>query len=327
MRGARLFARAATRLVACAALIGGGMPAHASESHAIAMHGAPALPADFTHFGYANPAAPKGGRLVQGVLGSFDSLNPFIVKGLAPQGLRAPLVSANNAISGYVVESLMVRGYDEPFTLYGLLAKTVETDAARGYVTFALDPDARFSDGTPVTPDDVAFTWALLRDHGRPNHRTYYSKVTKAEVLDERRVRFNLPGDDRELPLILGLMPVLAKHAVDPDTFEDTSMTPLIGSGPYRVSQVDPGKSITFARNPDYWGRDLPANRGFWNFDEVPSTITATPIRTTRRSRRACSTSARRMTRGAGRRLTTFLLSATSAWSRRPSRRACRSRA
>ncbi len=264
-----MFARAAARLVACAALISGGLPAHASESHAIAMHGAPALPADFTHFGYANPVAPKGGRLTQGVLGSFDSLNPFIVKGLAPQGLRAPLVSANNAITGYVVESLMVRGYDEPFTLYGLLAKTVETDAARSYVTFALDPDARFSDGTPVTPDDVVFTWALLRDHGRPNHRAYYSKVTKAEVLDERRVRFNLPGDDRELPLILALMPVLAKHAVNPDTFEDTSMTPLVGSGPYRVGQVDPGKSIMLVRNPDYWGRELAVNRGFWNFDEV----------------------------------------------------------
>jgi peptide/nickel transport system substrate-binding protein len=265
---ARVLACPAAWLLACAALV--GMPqARASEDHAIAMHGAPALPADFTHFGYANPAAPKGGRLVQGVLGSFDSLNPFIVKGLPPQGLRAPLVAANNALTGYVVESLMVRGYDEPFTLYGLLAKTVETDAARTHVTFALDPAARFSDGTPVTPEDVVFTWALLRDHGRPNHRTYYSKVTKAAVVGERGVRFDLPGDDRELPLILALMPVLAKHAVNPETFEDTSMTPLLGSGPYQVSKVDPGKSITLTRNADYWGRDLAVNRGFWNFDEV----------------------------------------------------------
>jgi peptide/nickel transport system substrate-binding protein len=267
-KGACALARV-VRLLGCAALIGGGIEAHAAESHAIAMHGAPALPADFTHFGYTNPAAPKGGRLVQGVLGSFDSLNPFVVRGLPPQALRAPLVSGNNALSGYVVESLMMRGYDEPFTLYGLLARTVETDAARSYVTFALDPDARFSDGTPVTPEDVMFTWALLRDHGRPNHRTYYSKVTKASVLDDRRIRFDLPGDDRELPLILGLMPVLAKHAVAPETFDETSMTPLIGSGPYRVSQVDPGKSITLTRNADYWGRDLAVNRGFWNFDEV----------------------------------------------------------
>jgi len=267
--GDRLFVGAATRLLGCALLIAGVTPARAGESHAIAMQGAPALAAGFDHFGYANPAAPKGGRLTQGVLGTFDSLNPFIVRGLPPQGLRAPLVSANNAISGYVVESLMVRGYDEPFTLYGLLAKTVETDAARSYVTFALDPDARFSDGKPVTAEDVVFTWALLRDHGRPNHRTYYSKVIKAEVLGERRVRFDLPGDDRELPLILALMPVLAKHAVDPETFEDTSMTPLLGSGPYRVGQIDAGKSITLARDPDYWGRDLAVNRGFWNFDEV----------------------------------------------------------
>jgi peptide/nickel transport system substrate-binding protein len=254
-------------LVVWAALIAG--PAHAAESHAIAMHGAPALPADFSHFGYANPAAPKGGRLVQGVLGSFDSLNPFTVKGLAPQGLRAPLTSANNAITGYVVESLMVRGYDEPFTLYGLLAKSVETDAARTHVTFTLDPEARFSDGKPVTAEDVVFTWRLLRDHGRPNHRIYYSKVTKADVIGERQVRFDLAGDDRELPLILALMPVLAKHAIDPENFEDTSMTPLVGSGPYHVSQVDAGKSITLARNAEYWGRDRAVNRGFWNFDEV----------------------------------------------------------
>jgi peptide/nickel transport system substrate-binding protein len=233
------------------------------------MHGAPALPAGFDHFGYANPTAPKGGRLVQGALGSFDSLNPFIVKGLPPQGLRAPLVSGNNVVSGYVVESLMVRGYDEPFTLYGLLAKTVETDATRSYVIFSLNPAARFSDGTPVMPEDVLFSWALLRDHGRPNHRTYYAKVTKAAVVGEHSIRFDLPGDDRELPLILGLMPVLAKHAVDPDRFEETSMTSLLGSGPYRVGQVDPGKSITLMRNPDYWGRDLGVNRGFWNFDEV----------------------------------------------------------
>src|ERR1700754_4191042 len=166
---ARAFSWVGPWLVLWAALNLG--PARSAESHAIAMHGAPALPAGFTHFGYVNPDAPKGGRLIQGVLGSFDGLNPFIVKGLAPQGLRAPLTSANNAITGYVVESLMVRGYDEPFTLYGLLAKSVETDAARTHVTFTLDPDARFSDGTPVTAEDVAFTWALLRDHGRPNHR------------------------------------------------------------------------------------------------------------------------------------------------------------
>ena len=248
----------------------GSVAAAAEPQHAIAMHGEPALAAGFKHLRYVNPDAPKGGRLVEGVLGSFDSLNPFIVMGLAAQGIRAPLVSGVNIISGYVVESLMARGYDEPFTLYGLIAKTVETDDARSYVTFALDPAARFSDGKPVTADDVIFSWQLLRDKGRPNHRFYYAKVKKAEAIGERAVRFDLAGsNDRELPLILGLMPVLAKHAINPETFENTSFAPIVGSGPYTIGKVDPGKSVTLVRNPDYWGRDLPINRGFWNFNEI----------------------------------------------------------
>jgi peptide/nickel transport system substrate-binding protein len=231
----------------------------AEESNAIAMHGAPALPADFSHMPYANPDAPKGGRLVQGFLGTFDSLNPLIVRGLAVQQIR-----------GFVVESLMARGNDEAFTLYGLLAKTVETDDARSYVTFHLDPRARFSDGQPVLAEDVLFSWALLRDKGRPNHRQYYSKVVRAEAPNPHTVRFDLEGaNDRELPLILGLMPVLPKHAVDVATFEETSMSPPVGSGPYRVSAVKPGASVTLTRNPDYWARDLPVNRGLWNFDEI----------------------------------------------------------
>ena len=163
----------------------------AEPSYAIAMHGAPALSADFTHMPYANPDAPKGGRLVQGLLGTFDSLNPLIVRGLAVQQIR-----------GFVVESLMARGNDEAFTLYGLLAKSVETDDARSYVTFHLNPLARFSDGQPVAADDVLFSWALLRDKGRPNYRQYYSKVAKAEAPDPLTVRFDFGGaPDRELPL------------------------------------------------------------------------------------------------------------------------------
>jgi len=227
--------------------------------HAIAMHGEPALPAGFDRLRYANPNAPKGGRLTQGILGTFDSINPFVVKGLALSQVR-----------GYVVESLMARGYDEPFTLYGLLAKTVETDAERSYVKFEIDPAAKFSDGKPVTAADVIFSWELLRDKGRPNFRTYYAKVAKAEALSERVVRFNLAGaDDRELPLILGLMPVLAKHATNADTFEDTTFEPIVGSGPYVISAVDPGRNITFKRDPKYWGKNLAINRGFWNFDEI----------------------------------------------------------
>jgi len=233
--------------------------AAAGESYAIAMHGAPALPATFAHMPYANPDAPKGGRLVQGMLGTFDSLNPLIVRGSAVQQVR-----------GFVVESLMARGNDEAFTLYALLAKSVETDEARSYVTFRLDPRASFSDGQKVTADDVLFSWALLRDKGRPNHRQYYSKVAKAETLDPLTVRFDFGGaQDRELPLILGLMPILPRHAVDAGTFEETSMAAPIGSGPYRVTAVKPGVSVTLTRNPDYWGRDLPVSRGLWNFNEI----------------------------------------------------------
>jgi peptide/nickel transport system substrate-binding protein len=238
-----------------------GAPCTADAKYAMAMHGEPALPPDFTAFRYVNPAAPKGGQLTQGVLGTFDSLNPFIVKGL-------PVPAAQ--IRGPVIESLMARGYDEPFTLYGLLANAVETDPDRSYVIFELDPKATFADGMPVTAADVIFSWQLLRDHGRPNYRTYYVKVTAATALTARTIRFDLAGNtDRELPLILGLMPILPQHAVDPERFEETSLAPPLGSGPYVVAEVDAGRSVTFRRNPGYWGRDLAVNRGQWNFDTV----------------------------------------------------------
>jgi peptide/nickel transport system substrate-binding protein len=254
-------AASAARAALCGAfaIFACATPAAAEAARAIAMHGAPELPDDFAASPYANADAPQGGRLVQGVLGTFDSLNPFIVKGLPVQSIR-----------GYVIESLMARGYDEPFTLYGLLARTVETDDARSFVTFSLDPAARFSDGVPVTAADVVFSWQLLRDHGRPNHRAYYSKVVKAEALDARTVRFDLDGsNDRELPLILGLMPVLPQHAIEVATFEDTTLAKPIGSGPYVVAEVDIGKRVTFKRDPNYWGRGLPINRGLWNFAEL----------------------------------------------------------
>jgi peptide/nickel transport system substrate-binding protein len=254
--------RSLLRLALCGTLVAVAVPvATAAPKHAIAMHGEPALGPDFTSMRYADPAAPKGGRIVNGVIGTFDSVNPFIVKGLAPPNIRS-----------YVIESLLARGYDEPFTLYGLLARTVDTDADRTYVTFALNPAAKFSDGKPVTAADVIFSWQLLRDKGRPNFRTYYAKVTKAEALDERTVRFDLSAaNDRELPLILGLMPVLARHTIDPEKFEETTFQPLVGSGPYILTDVNPGRSVTLKRDPNYWGRDLAITRGFWNFDEVRS--------------------------------------------------------
>ena len=169
----------------------------------------------------------------------------------------------------------------------------------RSYVTFHLDPKARFADGKPVTADDVLFSWALLRDKGRPNHRQYYSKVAKAEAPDPLTVRFDFGGaNDRELPLILGLMPILPRHAVDPATFEETTMTGPIGSGPYRVTAVKPGASVTLTRNPDYWGRDLPVNRGLVEFRRNQARllsrvqrpvrgVQARPLRLSRRARTA----------------------------------------
>jgi len=245
--------------LAVGALAFSALPVKAAPRRALAMQGEPAEPDGFTAFPYVDPAAPKGGRLTQGVLGTFDSLNPLIVKGIAP-----------NEIRGYVIEGLMARGYDEPFTLYGLLAESVETDDARSHVTFHLNPAAQFSDGHPVGAEDVVFSWRLLRDHGRPNHRTYYSKVAKAGIVGPRSVRFDFAGtNDRELPLILGLMPVLPRHAVDPETFEESTLKIPLGSGPYIVADFDPGKRFTLKRNPRYWGRDLPVNRGYWNFDEI----------------------------------------------------------
>ncbi len=250
----------AALMAACSFIL--GTPCAANANYAIAMHGEPALPPGFAAFRYVNPDAPKGGQFTQGILGTFDSLNWFNGKGL-------PLPEPQ--LRGRVIESLMTRGYDEPFTLYGLLARSIETDPDRTYVTFELDPRAAFADGVPITAADVIFSWQLLRDHGHPmKHRTYYAKVKAATALSTRIVRFDLAGDgDREMPLILGLMPILPRHAVDAERFEETSLTPLLGSGPYVVADVDAGRSVTLRRNPGYWGRDLAVNRGLWNFDTV----------------------------------------------------------
>ena len=247
------------RLAVAALFLIAASASHAERVHGIALYGTPKEPPGFTHFSYVNPDAPKGGRLTMSAYGSFDSLNPLIVKGVAANGIR-----------DFVIESLMARGLDEPFTLYGLIAETVEMPDDRSSITFHLNPKARFSDGAPITADDVLFSFQLLRDKGRPNHRTYFAKVAKAERLSDRDVRFTFDSaGDREIPLILGLMPVLPKHLVNPDTYENTSLEAPIGSGPYRVGKVDPGRSITFERDPNYWGRDLPVNRGRFNFDAI----------------------------------------------------------
>jgi peptide/nickel transport system substrate-binding protein len=234
-------------------------PAAATPVNGIAMHGTPKHPPGFTHFPYVNPDAPKGGRLVLGTLGTFDSLTPFIIKGVSPASLR-----------DYVYASLLARSGDEAFSLYGLIAESIELPEDRSAITFHLRPEARFSDGTPITPEDVLFSHAILKEKGWPYHRSHYAKVVSAEKLSAHSVRFTFgAGGDREIPMILGLMPILPRHKMSAETFEHTTLEPPIGSGPYTVVRVDAGRSITYRRNPDWWGRDLPVARGRFNFDEI----------------------------------------------------------
>jgi peptide/nickel transport system substrate-binding protein len=233
--------------------------APAEATHGIAMHGDPALPRDFPHLPHVNPGAPKGGRIILGQHGTFDSLTPFIIRGVAAAGLR-----------DYVFESLLGRSLDEPFSLYGLLARTIEVPPDRSYIVFHLDPRARFSDGHPVTTDDVIFSWEQLKEKGLPYMRAHYRTVAKASAVEPGMVRFDFgTHGNREAPLLLGLMPVLPKHRFDPASFEQTSLEPPVGSGPYTIATIETGRSITYRRNPDWWGRDLPINRGRFNFDEV----------------------------------------------------------
>jgi len=249
-------ARPALALLFTLLLIGA---AAAETAHGIAMHGEPRHAKGFRHFPYVNPDAPKSGRLVLGALGTFDSLNLFTIKGTTPAGLRE-----------YLFESLLVRSGDEPFSLYGLIAESIEVPPDRSSIIFHLRPEARFSDGAPITPEDVLFSHRMLKEKGWPYHRSYYGKVALAEKTGPRSVRFTFAtAGDREMPLILGLMPVLPRHKLDPETFERTTLEPPLGSGPYVLARVDAGRSLSYRRNPDWWGRDLPATRGRFNFDEV----------------------------------------------------------
>ena len=232
--------------------------AHSAPQHGIAMHGEPALPADFKNLPYANPDAPQGGILRQAVTGTFDSLSPFIVKGTPATLVRT-----------YVFESLMGRNSDEAFSLYGLLAESIDVSDDRQTFTFKIRPEAKFSDGTPVTATDVLFSMETLRDKGRPNFKNSYSKVTKVETPDDHTVTFHQEAGDRELPLIIGVMPIVPKHAWEGKAFDETSLDPIIGSGPYVIAEVKAGESITYKKNPDYWGKGLAITRGLWNFDTV----------------------------------------------------------
>ena len=228
------------------------------------MHGAAQLPPGAA-LPYADPAAArKGGRITFAMPGTFDSMNVLVPKGARVPALRDPLYG------NLVYESLLERNMDEPFALYPLLAAGFDVPDARDRVTFHLDPRAHFSDGTPVTSDDVRFSLELLRVKGFPYARSHYGKVAAIETPDAATITFRFPdAHDRELPLILGLMPVLPRHAVDADTFDRTTMTPPVGSGPYTVGEVVPGRSFTLRRDANYWGRDLPINAGRYNADAV----------------------------------------------------------
>ncbi len=241
---------------------------NASPDYALSMHGDVALPADFTHFPYANPDAPKGGALKMGVVGTFDSLNPFVLKSMrtTARGLFGDLDFGN-----LLYETLMQRSRDEPFTLYGLLAEKVAVDPERKWVEFTLNPKAKWSDGEPVTVDDVIFTYEILTEKGRPPYNNRMSRIEKIEKTGERSVRFVFNDkSDREFPLLIAAtMPVLPKHAIDPATFGNSTLKAPIGSGPYMISGIQPGQRIIYKRNPDYWGKDLPARRGFDNFETL----------------------------------------------------------
>lgn len=234
------------------------VPSGATPAHAIAMHGNPKYGADFKHFAYVNPNAPKGGEARMHAIGTFDSLNSFVIKGQPAASL------------GMLYDTLLTSAADEAFTAYGLLAATVETPADRSWVAFTLRPQARWHDGQPVTAEDVVFSFETLKTKGQPFYRLYFADVVKAEVEGDRRVRFTFkPGENRELPLILGQMAILPKHYWQQRDFEATTLEPPVGSGPYRVDTFEPGRFISYRRDPGYWAKDLPAVKGLYNYDRI----------------------------------------------------------
>lgn len=231
-----------------------------AAAHAISMYGDLRYPPGFEHFGWVNPDAPKGGTFVQSAGGSFDSFNPFILRGDAAGGLGQ-----------LVFQSLTTRSLDEPFSEYGLLAETIQTPEDRSWVRFELHPDARWHDGRPVTPDDVVWTFETLTTKGHPRFRAYYANVAGVETVGERGVRFTFDatGVNRELPLIMGQLPVLPRHWYAEHDFETPALVPPVGSGPYRVASFEAGRSVVLERVEDWWAADLGVNRGRYNFDTV----------------------------------------------------------
>ena len=250
------FARLAGAMALSVALSGAGM---AQPMHGIAMYGAPALPPDFTHLPYANPDAPTGGRIVTGETGSFDSLNPHIREGSVPWQLRL-----------LAYESLLGRSWDEPFTLYGLLAESVEVAPDHSWVEFTLRPEARFSDDSPVSVDDVIWSMETLGTIGHPRYLNAWTRVSGIAAVGERTVRITFSEPDRELAMIMGLRPILKAGQWDGVDFTQSGLDVIpIASAPYVVDEFEAGRFVSLRRNPDYWGRDLPFRRGTNVIDEV----------------------------------------------------------
>lgn len=243
----------------CLVILLSGTSARAEPQHGIAMYGAPALPPDFSAMPYANENAPKGGSITLGNPGSYDSLNPFVHKGTYPWQLPF-----------FTHESLMGRSQDEPFSLYGLLAESIETPDDRSWVEFTLRENARFSDGSPVTVEDVIFSYELLGTQGHPKYRGFYNQVEKIEQTGPRKVRITFNNDNRELALLAGMRPILSRTQWEGKDFAKAPLDQLpIGTGPYVVANFKAGQQVTLKRNPDYWGADVPYRRGTHNFDEI----------------------------------------------------------
>jgi len=253
--------RARTFALAVGALLLAALPASADERHGLSAFGDLKYPPDFKHFEYVNPDAPKGGRLAMiGTAGrtTFDSFNAFILKGDSAQGLE------------YLFDSLMTRAMDEPDAVYGLVAKSAEIGPDGMSITFRMRPEATFADGTPVTADDVVFSFDTLKEKGRPEYGLSLRDVTGAVALDPHTVRYTFKGDlTRDLPLIVAELPILSKSYYTAHPFDQSSLEKPIGSGPYKIGDYKPGTYVTYERRPDYWAKDLNVNRGRFNFDQL----------------------------------------------------------
>ncbi len=232
-------------------------PAHAS-THAIAMNGSPLYPADYTHLDYVNPNAPKGGDMKTAVSGSFDTLNNHIIFGNHGEGLEL------------LNDKLMQRAWNEPFTMYGLVAESIDVAPDRSWITFHLNPKARFHDGVPMTTEDVKWSYEFYRAHGHPVRRREYALVTDVQIMSPHDINFTFgKGYDREAVMILAMMPVLPEHYWIKHDINKTTLEPPVGSGPYKIKSVEPGRKIVYERVKDWWAKDLPINVGMYNFDTI----------------------------------------------------------